>query len=292
MHPLLTGSLRVERLTIPIRQLPSHLSGLTLVHLTDFHFDGRRLAPQLLDAAIAFTHSVAPDLVCLTGDYVTDDPSPIAALAQQLQKIESTYGTFAVLGNHDLCLPHSQATITQALTAANIRVLWDEVIYPCGAGFAVVGLRDYWSPRFNPKPVMKTVPADRPCLVLSHNPDSARTLQPWRVDLQLSGHTHGGQVVLPGYGPVVTGLKSLRKKSHKSVQRWLKPLTQDCDKVVQHWEWAQGLHQVGSNQLYVSRGLGTFLPGRLFCPPEVTVLTLVPAPLMPDATPQLAVSCA
>lgn len=274
MNQLLVGALSLEEIKVPIRDLPPHLDGLTLVQLSDFHFDGSRLSPQLLEEAIDLTNAAQPDLIVLTGDYVTDDPSPIHGLAERLKDLKSRLGTYAVMGNHDLCQPHSRVTITKALTEAGIRVLWDEVIYPCGEGLAFVGLRDYWSPQFNPHPVMAQIEVQTPRIVLSHNPDSAKTLQQWRVDLQLSGHTHGGQVILPGYGPVVTGLKKIRKLSHKSVQRWLKPLTKNCDKVVQYWDWAQGLHRVGDNLLYVNRGLGTHNPGRFFCPPEVTIIRL------------------
>lgn len=275
MNSLWTGPLSIEQIKIPIRHLPSRLDGLRVVQLSDFHFDGIRLSEQLLEAAIAATLQATPDLVVLTGDYVTDDPDPIYELAKRLKGVQGKLGTYAVLGNHDLCQPHSRQMVTHALTGVGIQVLWDEVVYPCGDDFAIIGLRDYWSPRFNPQPVMVQVPDHIPRLVLSHNPDSAKPLQQWRVDLQLSGHTHGGEVVLPGFGPVVTVLKQLRKRSHKSVQRWLKPITKNCDKVMQNWDWAQGLHRVGNNLLYVNRGLGTHLPGRLFCPPEVTVITLV-----------------
>lgn len=274
MTRLLLEPLSIEQLDIPMRDLPSRLDGLTLVQLSDFHFDGVRLSEQLLEAAITATNAANPDLVVLTGDYITDDPSPIFDLAQRLERLHSTIGIYAVLGNHDLYRPQARQMVTQAMTGVGIQVLWDEVVYPVGADLALVGLRDYWSPRFNPEPVMTQIAPQIPRVVLSHNPDSAKTLQQWRVDLQLSGHTHGGEVVVPGFGPAVTGLKKIRKHSHKSVQRWLKPLTKNCDKVVQNWDWAQGLHRVGTNLLYVNRGLGTHLPGRLFCPPEVTVIRL------------------
>jgi predicted MPP superfamily phosphohydrolase len=111
--------------------------------------------------------------------------------------------------------------------------------------------------------------------VLSHNPDTAALLQPWRVDLQLSGHTHGGQIVIPGLGPLPRRIDQLRRRLPR---RWRRGYLSDrCAKVVRHWEWSQGLHQVGDNQLYVNRGLGTYLPGRLWCPPEVTVIRLITA---------------
>jgi uncharacterized protein len=270
----IAGALSVEHLKVPIRDLPASLNGLTLVQLSDFHFDGVRLSEALLEEAIALTNAAQPDAVFLTGDYVTDDPTPIDTLAQHLKRLNSKKGSFAILGNHDLCQPDSQRRVTHAMTEAGICVLWDEVTYPFGLDLALVGLRDYWSSRFNPQPVMAQIPAQTPRIVLSHNPDSAKPLKQWRVDLQLSGHTHGGEIVLPGYGPLVMGLKRIRKNSSPLIQRWMRPLTKNCDKVVQHWEWAQGLHHIGDNLLYVNRGLGTHLPGRLFCPPEVTVITL------------------
>jgi uncharacterized protein len=270
----LAGALSVEQVKIPIRGLPSRLDGLMLVQLSDFHFDGVRLSVSLLEEAIATANAAHPDAILLTGDYITDEPQPIYELAQHLKSLRSRLGTYAILGNHDLCQPASQRMVTHAMTEVGIRVLWDEIAYPFGADLALVGLRDYWSPRFNPQPVMAQVPQQIPRIVLSHNPDSAKPLQQWRVDLQLSGHTHGGEVVIPGFGPAVTGLKQMRKYGNKSLQRWMQPLTKNCDKVVQNWDWAQGLHRVGENMLYVNRGLGTHLPGRLFCPPEVTVITL------------------
>jgi predicted MPP superfamily phosphohydrolase len=272
MHPWRTGALSVERLTIPIAGLPHALQGLVIVQLSDFHEDGQRLSAQLLASTIATVNQIQPDLIVLTGDYVTDDPSPIEHLAQALQQLNSRAGVYAILGNHDLCYSHSRDQITKALTSAKIHVLWDQIVFPLGKDLAFVGLRDYWSPRFRPAPIMNQLAPDLPRIVLAHNPDSAYSLSRWRVDLQLSGHTHGGQIVLPGIGPVVAKVKLLRQRLPKSWRRLLNPCG---DRTVQHWEWAQGLHHVGENLLYVNRGLGTYWPGRLFCPPEITVFTLI-----------------
>ncbi|MDX2231839.1 MAG: metallophosphoesterase [Leptolyngbyaceae cyanobacterium bins.349] len=274
MHPLLTGSLTIEHLHIPIAGLPDRLKGLRLVQLSDFHYDGIRLSKKMLEAAIAACNAVEPDLIMLTGDFVTDDPAPIHNLAQQLTQLQSSSGIFAVLGNHDIRYRHSQIEVTKALHQHDIQVLWNQVVYPLGADLAIVGLADYWSKCFHPADVLSQVAATTPRIVLSHNPDTAEVLQQWRIDLQLSGHTHGGQVWLPGMGNMAHQASAFYRGLPKTVKRWV-PLLKECANTMKHWEWAQGLHQVGQNQLYVNRGLGTYLPGRLFCPPEVTVITLV-----------------
>ncbi|MBD2495107.1 metallophosphoesterase [Nostoc sp. FACHB-280] len=275
MHWLFTGRLSVDKITVKIAELPQSLEGIKLVQLSDFHYDGMRLSEEMLQEAIAVTNELEPDLIVLTGDYVTDDPSPIHQLVMRLKHLQSRCGVYAVLGNHDIHYNHSQAEVTKAFTSIGVHVLWNEIAYPFGDELPVVGLADYWSREFNPAPVMEQLDPLTPRLVLSHNPDTAKILEQWRVDLQLSGHTHGGHIVIPGFGPAVFYYKKLLKQLPKKLRRWVPFLFGDCSKVVRYWEWAQGFHKVANNQLYVNRGLGTYRPGRLFCPPEVTVITLV-----------------
>ncbi|MBW4608587.1 MAG: metallophosphoesterase [Hassallia sp. WJT32-NPBG1] len=275
MHWLLTGPLRVDKLTIKIAELPTSLQGTKLVQLSDFHYDGLRLSEEMLEKAIAFSNQAEPDLVVLTGDFVTDDPTPIHQLVHRLKHLQSRCGIYAVLGNHDIHHNKSKTEITTALNSIGIHVLWNEIAYPLGEQLPIVGLADYWSREFNPAPVMNQIDAATPRIVLSHNPDTAKILQQWRVDLQLSGHTHGGHIVIPGVGPVIIYYKKFLKILPKKLRRWVPILRGDCSKVVRYWEWAQGFHHVGENKLYVNRGLGTYFPGRLFCPPEVTVITLI-----------------
>ena len=275
MHKLLSGALRVDRLSIDIAGLPAALDGTAIVQLSDLHFDGLRLSDQMLGAAIAASNQVNPDLVVLTGDYVTDDPRPIEELALRLRQLKSRLGIYAVLGNHDIYPSGSKEKVSSALTQVGIQVLWNQIAYPFGQELPIVGLADLWSREFNPAIALSQLDPSVPRIVLSHNPDSAAKLQNWRVDLQLSGHTHGGQIVIPGLGPVPTWYQTVRRSVPKRLRGWIPYMREEYYKVVQHWEWAQGFHYVGANGLYVNRGLGTYLPGRLFCPPEVTVITLV-----------------
>ncbi|BAZ29398.1 metallophosphoesterase [Cylindrospermum sp. NIES-4074] len=273
MHSLLSGPLSTQRLTVKIAGLPASLQGKKLVQMSDFHYDGLRLTEKMLEKAIAVSNAAKPDLVVLTGDYVTTTTAPIHQLVLRLKHLQSRYGIYAILGNHDIYYRQSKAEVTAALTSIGIHVLWNQIAYPLGQELPLVGLADKYSKEFNPAPVMNQLDAATPRIVLSHNPDTAEILQAWRVDLQLSGHTHGGQINIPGIGPVGRYYKKLVRYIPSKVRRRVSFLRKDYS-VLHHWEWAQGLHQLGKNQLYVNRGLGTYLPGRLFCPPEVTLITL------------------
>ncbi|NJK39650.1 MAG: metallophosphoesterase [Oscillatoriales cyanobacterium RM1_1_9] len=273
MHRLLTGPLKVESLTLQIADLPDSLDGTCLVQLSDFHYDGLRLSEELLREAIALTNQAEPDLILLTGDFVTHDPTPIDQLAIRLKALQSRWGIYAVLGNHDYHYPDSRNIVIKGLNQIDIPVLANEVVYPLGSGLAIVGLPDLFSGEFQPQTVMESLPPNIPRIILSHNPDTADLLQKWRVDLQLSGHTHGGQIVFPGIGALPGHLQRTKKALPRSL-KFLIPIKSSCGKIFKHWEWASGLHHLGSNRLYVNRGLGTYFPGRWNCPPEVTVITL------------------
>ncbi|NJM97987.1 MAG: metallophosphoesterase [Phormidesmis sp. RL_2_1] len=273
MHRLLSGPLSVEKHTIPIPNLPERLVGTVIAQLSDFHFDGLRLSGAMLANAIDHIHTLNPDLIALTGDFVTDNPRPIYELARRIKHLPSRYGMVAVLGNHDIQAPGARTTVTRALQQADIQVLWNDIAFPLGEDFPVVGFADYWSKEFDPH-ILDRLSPQTPRLVLSHNPDTAEPLAHWRVDLQLSGHTHGGQVYIPGIGSGPLVWKRIRQRVPRLIRNSIPFLSDRCFHVVRHWEWGQGLHRVGNNLLYVNRGLGTYLPGRFFCPPELTVITL------------------
>jgi predicted MPP superfamily phosphohydrolase len=274
--PLWIEPLAVERYSIRIRDLPSDLEGIKLVQLSDLHYDNDCLSDRLLDQAIAISNQANPDLVVLTGDYINYQPAPIFPLAQKLRSLTSRYGIYAALGNHDISHPAARSLVTQALSEAKIQVLWNAIATPLGEQFPLVGLADYWSQEFDPEPVMRQLDPKLPRLVLSHNPDTAKFLHRWRVDLQLSGHTHGGQIYLPSIGSVPQIFHEFRQALPSSLVQSL-PWLRKPFRIVQNWQWDRGLHAIGNNQLYVNRGLGTYFPGRLFCSPEITLLRLVRA---------------
>lgn len=283
MYPWHVGALVTEQLQIQIADLPPTLAGLRIVQLSDFHYDGVRLSEALLTEAIARANAANPDLIALTGDFITTRPQPILRLAQHLQALQSRLGVYAVLGNHDYAYPGARTQVIDALTASGIQVLWNAIAYPCGEALPLVGLADFWSHQFDPEPVLAQLDPAVPRLVLTHNPDAAAVLRRWRVDLQLSGHTHGGQIVIPGWGNPQRSFYALRARLPNRLRAIIPFMQERCHRVVQHWEWSQGWHRVDRNQLYINRGLGSYFPGRYFCPPELTILDLYPPSVAPTA---------
>lgn len=275
MQALFTEPLTIERISVAIADLPLPLDGTTLVQLSDFHFDGESLSKHLLEEAIAHCNDIYPDLVVLTGDFITDEVSDIFALSPYLGTLKSRWGIYAILGNHDSRRIWMRQIVQRSLAAANITPLWNEIVYPLGEALPLVGLADYYSRECRPATVLSPLPPTTPRIVLAHNPDTLDSIRPHRADLVLSGHTHGGQVQIPGLG----ALPSLVGVWARDIPHWARAhipfLRKDCDRVVKHWEWVSGLHTVDQYQLYVNRGLGSYFPGRFRCPPELTVITLV-----------------
>jgi predicted MPP superfamily phosphohydrolase len=252
-----------RRYTIPIADLPAELSGLRLVQLSDTHY-GPFVPLSHIERAIEQANALVPDFVLLTGDYVHSTKASIADGVGIFAKLRPRVGTVAVLGNHDHW--EDAAAIRRIFARLKIPTIDNQRVFcsrsktfqrslDSSSGLCVAGVGDYWNDRVDLAHALEHVPPEMPRLVLSHNPDvaSSRLVDSQRVDLMFSGHTHGGQVVLPGIGPLVSGSRYGNR-------------------------YAGGLCQGPRFPVVVSRGIGvSIVPVRIGAPPEIVQVTLVRA---------------
>jgi predicted MPP superfamily phosphohydrolase len=204
--------------------------------------------------ALEVALSLKPDFLVITGDFIDQTPEDLPAFCDQITPIARHTEILGCTGNHDYH-HRSIAEVRRQLTQAGIRLLENQSYQPrAGAGeLSFTGFEDYWY-RFDARAI-DTAPPDASTIVLSHNPDSYDDIAHGRWHLMLSGHTHGGQVCIPGIGALILPVKH---KNRVSGAFHLDPLLPD-------------------RMLYVSRGIGHLLRIRLFCPPEVTCFTLQPS---------------
>ena len=247
---------RVIRKEIALRRWPGRLDGFTIALLSDFHYDPC-FSVHPIRAAVEIINRIRPDLIALTGDFVSapwiGDPGKGAAMAepcaQLLRKLQAPHGLWAVLGNHDEYTDPKR--VTESLRAVSIPVLSNRSIpiEKDGGRFWLGGVDDVLEGSPDLPKALHDVPSDEALVLMAHEPDYADYVAGYPVDLQLSGHTHGGQVRLPFVGPVV--LPALAKK----------------------YVWGQ--YQVRGLTLYTNAGVGTVqIPVRWNCPPEITHITL------------------
>ena len=200
--------LRVRRYRLPVKDLPHELVGLTIVHVSDTHY-GPYNAMSYLQRAVKLANSLMPDIIVLTGDYVHRTPRSIKPGIELLGALEARLGRVAVLGNHDHW--EGAAACRAVFKRINIPLIDNNRLFltqhglqaECAQGHAlcIAGVGDLLEDEILPKQALGGVPADVPRILLSHNPDVAEEMaSPLRVDAILSGHTHGGQVNLPGIG--------------------------------------------------------------------------------------------
>ena len=283
---------RVEicHVEVSIPHLTPQYEGLRVIQLSDFHYDHRTagklsssLHPQVLPDLVRIVHSLQPDLVCYTGDFINGNPASIQPLASYLGQMTGRLGSFAVLGNHDYLSQSCARHVTEQLENAGIQVLKNQVSYPIGPGLAVVGFECLWQysefPAFDPSPVINQIAENIPKIVLAHSPRFSEYLTDWPIELQLSGHTHGGQLVLPGIGPLLPQFWRLYSSLPRCLKQYWDQLMPRRLRMTEQIEWLQGAYHINQGVLYVNRGLGAHKPGRLFCRPEITVITLLSSPV-------------
>jgi uncharacterized protein len=255
-----TNDPKLVSVEIPLARLPSAWDGLTILQLSDFHYDDH-FSVIPIRKAVEIASQLRPDLIVLTGDFVTLPllhrifhnskqaarvVQPCAALLKQLS---APQGVFAVLGNHDVL--SDPDFIVENLHMNGIQTLRNQSL-PLereGKRIWLVGLDDALNGDADIEVAMRGVPADEAVVVLVHEPDWARWVSRYPVDLQLSGHSHGGQIVLPLLGAP-----------------YLPPLAR---------RFPKGLYRIQRLTLYTNAGIGTIgVPARWNCPPEITLFKL------------------
>jgi predicted MPP superfamily phosphohydrolase len=243
----------VEHIAVRVRDLPPPLHGLTLAHLSDLH-RGPYTSSGQIRAAVQKTNTLSPDLIVLTGDYVFQSADYATSCSDELAALRAPLGVYAIPGNHDHWT--NIGTVTAQLSAAGLTVLRNQsrLLDVKGAALWVAGVDDVMEGHDDLQATLAAVPPGQPVLLLVHEPDfadeAARTGH--QILLQLSGHSHGGQIRLPLLGPP-----------------FLPPLGR---------KYPAGLQAIrgASWQVYTSRGIGVISPPfRFNCRPEVALITLL-----------------
>ena len=240
---------RLEAGTPPIR----------ILHVSDLHVE--RLTNRE-DEVVELAHQLNPDLIAITGDYVNlsynRDPETLAQTKALLRKFSATHGVFATLGSPSADYRKNVVPLFDGTAVNLLRQKWEMVDLGRGRKLAILGVDcTHMLPldATHLAELMQDAPADIPQLLLYHSPELMPEAAGFGIDLYLCGHTHGGQVRLPFIGPLLTSSQLGRR-------------------------FVMGLYKIGRTHLYVSRGVG--LEGlsapriRFLCPPEITLVTIVP----------------
>lgn len=251
---MIFGGCVVERVQAPVPGLAPALSGLTFGLLSDAHV-GYFSGPERLGRAADRLGALRPDAVAFLGDLVHHHTRGLAGLAARpLARLQAPLGRFAVLGNHDYQV--GAATVARALTESGLTVLRNQgvLLEHRGAALWLAGVGSARAQDADLGQALAGRPPGVPAVLLWHEPDLAGAAAARGVALQVSGHSHGGQVCLPG------GIFLLGPRLGRRYPRGLQAVA------------GTGMH------VYTNRGLGlTGPPVRVFCPGEITLLELVPA---------------
>ena len=233
-------------------------SPVRILHLSDLHASW--VVPMsMIEHAVAVSVAEKPDIICVTGDFITRGSDfVLATYSAILRRLSAVAPTYAVLGNHDGGAwagiydgrtDHRQ--VDRLLEDSGIELLHNrsKVVTVRDSALTLVGTGDLWNLELDAPRAFEEVTFKTPVVLLNHNPDGKEVVAkyPWR--LMLSGHTHGGQVVLPYFGPSYAPVVDKR--------------------------YVEGLKPWGAHQIHVSRGVGNVMGIRFRCRPEVTLLELV-----------------
>lgn len=240
----------LEKISIPVPAGHEGLAGMRIGFITDTHV-GPFISPDDLARATRVIAAETPDLILLGGDYVSESPRYTSSAVEVIWELvrEAPLGGVAVLGNHDLSV--SRTRVEETLIATGIPVLRNRAL-PISYGgdqLWIAGIDETLLGEPDPALTFSQVPVGAAAIALWHEPQFAEEAAAQGAFLQLSGHTHGGQIRIPGVGPV--GLPVDGKR------------------------YVMGLNNAAGMPIYTARGVGVYRPPMRFnCPPEVTLITL------------------
>ncbi|MBO5145410.1 MAG: metallophosphoesterase [Lachnospiraceae bacterium] len=219
-----------------------------IVQISDIHYSDI-VGINKIQKAIQLVNAEKADVIVLTGDYITYDDSYFNELTEELRSLKAQYGIYAIWGNHDYCGNMEGMRNRFEEIGVNMLVNENRYISIGASGFWLIGVGSYYENDVDLQKAINNIPEQDMKILLCHEPDFVDNLSEAQVFLQISGHSHGGQVRLPLYG----ALK-------------LPPLGE---------RYPMGLYSVNENYLYTSRGLGeTDYKVRFNCKPEITIITL------------------
>jgi uncharacterized protein len=249
VHAIEPNWLDIKTVDLTLPHLSKEFEGYKIVQLTDIHAD-RWMTEARLGRIVEEVNRQEPDLVALTGDYVTKAAPTYGPNLKAFRNLKAKDGSFAVLGNHDHWGDDSKVLV-DILQEVGVTVLHNEVksIDRPSSQLNIAGVGDVWAGQNDLTKVISALPEQGASIMLAHEPDFADETAPTkRFDLQLSGHSHGGQVHIPFMKRVLPPLGKL---------------------------YPSGQYQVGEMIQYTSRGIGVAgLRVRLNCRPEITILRL------------------
>jgi predicted MPP superfamily phosphohydrolase len=245
------GWVDVHQVPLTLSRLPAEFDGYRVAQISDIHLDGAWMTRAHLTEVVGLINRQQPDLVAITGDFVTHDAERFAEdLVAALSGLDPKDSVAAVLGNHDYW--SNPDIIRGVLRDSGIVNVSNAVctLRRGGANLHIAGVDDIWEGKDRLDLVLEALPKSGAVILLAHEPDFADTsAATGRFDLQISGHSHGGQVSVPGLGPL--HLPYLGRK------------------------YPSGLYEVNEMLHYTNRGIGMVRPYvRFNCRPEISVFTL------------------
>lgn len=252
-------ALDVTRHEVFLPHLPKEYEGFVIAHLTDLH-RGAPTPDSVIQQAITLAQAAQPDVVVVTGDFVERFPEDAEPVAKMLKTLTPRYGIWGCLGNHDYAIDAGLVTahLEQHCTLKMLRNSATEL----APGLWISAIDDIMYGQPDTKAALANVPEDASLIFLTHNPRGVLEVSK-RSCVALAGHTHGGQVVLPGFpAPVPSGMNG--------------------------FPMVAGWGVFGDANLYISRGVGmSSLPIRFNCRPEVALVTLRRGTEVPKTTSDL-----